>query len=251
MCYKKIMPYLLSAPIHTELPGLWGEGPPYQTELIYDIHSTQSTTPPVHYQAHTIKPHSIPHIDAPGHITPDGLTVDKCVQGDRQRCFYGPAVVVKLRNRAWIKLGEDSNLWLWRVGQQELQSEIARVTGSTGVPSKLLLSAQDAPLTADGFHDSNHILVLSEDAARWLISSSNFSAYGTSWKSSDFQPGSRERPIHKILFERAILFEHLKLDHVPEGRYFFSAFPLILQGATESPVTAALFTRDEVEAWAD
>ena len=241
------MPYILSAPLHNDLPGLWGEGAPYESKIIYDIRSSDPSKPPVHYQAHTLKPHSIPHIDAPGHIIPGGQTVEQCFSEQWLHCFYGQAVVVKLTGKRWEKFNGDSGLFLWRVELSELRSEIERVTGSTEVPAKLLLTAAEVPLTKDGFHDSKFILVLSPQAAEWLAGSTNFSAYGTSWKSSDFEPNSRERPIHKILFRRAVLFEHLKLDHVPEGSYFFCAFPLMLRAATESPVTAVLFTQAELE----
>ena len=240
------MPYVLSAPIHHKLPGLWGEGTPYESKIIYDIRSDLPATPPVHYEAHTLKPHSIPHIDAPGHIIAGGLTVEQCFNDRHIGCFYGSATVVKLRGSKWNKIANDPSQQLWRVELSELKSEIKRVTGSESVPRKLLLTADHAPLTPDGFHDSRFILVLTREAAEWLVSSSQFSAYGTSWKSSDFEPGSRERPIHKILFQRALLFEHLKLDHVPEGIYFFCAFPLLLSGATESPVTPVLFTPEEL-----
>lgn len=97
-------------------------------------------------------------------------------------------------------------------------------------------------------HDPQFALTLSAEAAEWLASNPKFSAYGTSWKSTDFQPVSRERPIHKIFLKSAIIYECLELTGVPDGEYFLSAFPLPLKGATESLVCPVLFTFDEIAA---
>lgn len=237
------MPYVLSGPIHTKLPGLWGEGAPYTAEIIYDIASEDTKKPPVHYLSHTIKPHSISHIDAPGHIVKEGDTVDALFENQRTS-FYGPATVIRLERDRWERHSED--LWLWEITREELQDRIKKVTGQDAPPDKVFLYPDKCPLTQDGFHDSRYVFVLSEEAARWLVSSPTFNALGTSWKSSDFKPGSRERPIHKILLSQAVLFEQLVLFGVPEGEYFFSGFPLNLFGATESPVTPVLFTMDEL-----
>lgn len=236
------MPHILSGPIHVDLPGLWGEGAPYSTTIIYDIAS--GDFPPVHYQSHTLKPHSIPHIDAPGHIIENAETVEKLFQSERQKSFYGPVLVISLEGNNWKKI-DDKN-FLWEVSKEELQSKVKKLSGKEYPSDKLIITPKDCPLTKDGFHDSSYVFVLSEAAAKWLVSNPNFNALGTSWKSSDFKPGSRERPIHKILLKQAVLFEQLKLAGVPEGEYFFSAFPLYLKDATESPVTPVLFSKDEL-----
>jgi hypothetical protein len=43
---------------------------------------------------------------------------------------------------------------------------------------------------------------LSQEAADYLISLDGFHLYGISWKSSDFNPGRPERPIHNTLFKK-------------------------------------------------
>jgi arylformamidase len=240
------MPYVLCPPIHIKLPGLWGEGAPFSSEVIYDITSTDLRHPPVHYNSYTIKPHSIPHIDAPGHIIPHGKTVDFFFHGKGMNSFFGETAVVKLTGEKWQRLETESKQWLWRISKNDLQEACYRIFSETKAPQKIFITAESAPITEYGFHDSQYILVLSEEAAQWLISIPGFNAFGTSWKSSDFEPSSRERPIHKILFSQAILFEQLKLDEVPEGIFWLSAFPLFLQGATESPVTPVLFRKDEL-----
>ncbi len=240
------MPYVLSPPIHTKLPGLWGEGAPYVTESVYDIWSKDLSHPPVQYNAHTLKPHSITHIDFPGHTIPDGKTAENYFEGKAMRAFWGPTVVVRLEGEFWEEVQGDSQLRVWRVSKEQLQEACERVTGHGNVPSKVFMTTECATVTSDGFYDSRFILVLSTDAARWLVSSPDFNAFGTSWKSSDFEPGKRERPIHDILFSQAVLFEQLKLDMVPEGEYWLSGFPVYLAGATEAPVTPVLFTKDEL-----
>lgn len=240
------MPYILSPIIHTELPGLWGEGSSYERRNIYDVNSIDPKLPPVNYDAHTLKPHSISHIDFPLHVLPGGSTCDRYFEGGKQSAFYGPVLVVQLDGAKWTATSKVPGHYLWEVGLEELKTALLRVSGVAEVPSKLFLTARDVPLTPDGFHDPRYVLVLSEAAAEWLVSNPGFNAYGTSWKSSDFKPGSRERPIHKILLRQAVLFECLKLDCVPEGKYFLSGFPLPLRGASESPCCAVLFTAAEL-----
>jgi len=70
--------------------------------------------------------------------------------------------------------------------------------------------------------------------------------YVASRKSSNFKPGSRERPIHKTLLKSANIFECLHLVEVPEGNYFFTGFPLPLEAASESPVCPVLFKKSEI-----
>jgi kynurenine formamidase len=70
--------------------------------------------------------------------------------------------------------------------------------------------------------------------------------YGTTWKSSDYAPGSMLRPIHNEIFRKAGIVECLNLKDVPGGDYFLVCFPLNIKGASESPVTAVLFEKNEI-----
>jgi arylformamidase len=239
------MPYLLSPPIHKDLAGLWGEGPPYSTHVIYNIHERSESSPPVHYEAHLLKPHSIPHIDAPAHIIPGGKTVD-CLISESPQLFFGSVTVLRLEQPSWQAFQDNPELFLWEVSTHELQAALQRVTGSTAIPDKIFITPNTVPLNVDGFHDPRYIFVLSPEAAAFLTTSKTFHAFGTSWKSSDFQPHSLERPVHSILLKQAVLFEQLALAHVPEGNYFLSAMPLYLHGASESPVSPLLFTKQEL-----
>ncbi len=241
------MPYILSNIVDTSVPGLWGEGEAYVRESIYDINSDDPQLPPVNYDSHLLKPHSIAHIDAPAHIIPGAPTCEHFYKSNRNKCFYGPVCVLRLAGSAWTQVEGMDGIRLWRVSVQELAESIERVTGGQSIPTKVFITADEVPCNRHGFHDPNYVLVLEEEAAKLLVANPNFNAYGTSWKSSDFQPGSRERPIHKILLSQAVLFECLKLDHVPEGRYFLNGFPLPLAGASESPVVPVLFEAHELK----
>ncbi len=224
------MPFILSGLVHTRLQGLFGEGAPYSTEVIYNFESG----PPVRYSSHTLKPHSIPHIDAPSHILKDGKTIDELFKSPE--LFYGKVTVLKLEGNNWRPLGNGQ--YLWEIKREEIDLSVP--------PERLFIYPSSAPLTKDGYQDSNYISVLSIEAAEWLVSDGNFKAFGTSWKSSDYQPESRERPVHKILLSSAVLFEQLKLHHVPQGEYFLCGFPLCLEGASESPLTPVLFSKEEL-----
>lgn len=241
------MPYILSEVVSTTLPGLWGEGNPYSTEQIYDIAAADPAAPPVNYASHTLKPHSIAHIDFPAHIVRGGATCERYYRENDDACFYGPVTVVRLPGSGWQPANASAETMLWTVSSDELIAGLERASGSSSIPDKLFLTADEAPRTRQGMHDPAYVLVLGEEAARMLVSNPGFNAFGTSWKSSDFQPGSRERPIHKILLKQAVLYECLKLDHVPEGQYFLSGYPLPLEGASESPVVPVLFEQHELK----
>lgn len=240
------MPYFIGGHINSDLPGLWGEGNPYSATSIYDILSTDPNLPPVNYQSHTIKPHSVTHVDAASHIIIGGDTVDAYFAPDRSQCFYGETLVVKLEGAKWQNVPGTNKTKLWRVSREELESEAYKLSGSTIPPSKIIVAPSNVALTKDGYHDPDFVFVLSVDAANWLLQNPNFNLFGTSWKSSDFEPGSRERPVHRILLQQALLLEYLTVSNVPAGKYFIAAVPLNIIGASESPVHPVLFRFEEL-----
>ncbi len=235
------MPYVLSPLIRPDAPGLWAEGAAYRVEPVYDL--ANPAHPPVRYGAHRLAPHSLPHADAPSHIIEDGGDIETYFTPARLRNLYGEVLLLKLQNPRWTEVAGQRHC---AVDAAALRAEIRRATGAEAIPDKLILTLADLPQTAAGLHDPAHALSLTEDAADWLLSNPRFDAYLTSWKSTDFQPGSRARPIHRRLLPRAAVFECLDTRDVPEGRYFLSAFPLPLAGASESPVCAVLFTAEEL-----
>jgi arylformamidase len=235
------MPYILSRPVHPALAPQWGEGAPYQKLNIYDgCESTERSVPPVHYDAHTLRPHSLTHADAPAHIDARGATIDQYFKRDAQHSpFWGRATVVQIP----VRLFKEK---VCRLSLADLQAALQAATGQTRAPDRLLLSAQGLPEHAELGHPPDWPLVLSREAAEWLAGNKNFVLYGTSWKSTDYEPGSRDRPIHRIVFERALIFECLDLTPVPPGEYFWVGMPLWLVGASESPACPILFRKDEL-----
>ncbi len=245
------MPYFLSQTVRTDSPGLWGEGSAYQPSVIYDIASDDPTKPPVHYCAHLLKPHSIAHLDFSAHINRGGKTCEQYFEGQSE-CFWGRVVVLRLRGGRWISVAGSAGsgngeLSLWRIERDELVQALVEAGFGETPPDKLFITPDAVASTNFHSHDPNFVFVLSEAAASWLISNPNFNAFGTSWKSADFEPGSRARPVHKVLLRQAVLYEFLDLSTVPEGEYFLSGAPLRLSGASESPVTPVLFGLAELQ----
>lgn len=230
------MPYVLSPPVTTERAGVWGEGPAYEVQNLYRIEDP--VPPPVHYDQHLLRPHSITHAEAPGHVVAGGATLD--VGFDDVSPFWGPALVVRLPARA-VQSGSGE-----RVVHEVVPEELASHLEGHDDIAKILLTVEDARVDGDGHHAVDDVLVLSPAAAQLLVDRPRFDLFGTSWRSCDHRPGSDERPVHRILFERALVLEYLDLRDVPAGRYFLAAFPVRLAGATESPLTPVLFRADEL-----
>jgi len=249
------MPYFLSKPMSESVPPLWREGAPYQRQVVYDGCGPDSNpaSPPVHYDSHLLKPHSLTHADAPSHVIHNGKTIDHFFNSDsRPSSLWGKATVIQFDMSDFTPCSEVGyeDHFIFRVSKEKLIQKLFNLTGSALPPSRLLISASAIPTHPHIGHDPKWILVLEEAAAEWLISHPNFVTFGTSWKSTDFNPTSRDRPIHTILFRSALIFECLDLMEVPEGDYFFVGIPLRIEGASESPVCPILLKKEEL-AWAD
>lgn len=229
------MPFILSPLITEDIEGMWFEGTAYSKDSIYSI--VPGKMPPVNYDKHILNSHSLTHVEAPKHVSNDGNTVDQYFDSNY---FFGGCTVVKLKGNNYQDVGND--LYHWEVSLDEL-----RLALNNKIPQKLLLSTEIYHKNKNGYHDPSYILTLSQSAADWLVSSEKFNLFGTSWKSSDFAPGSLERPIHKTLFSQAVIVECLDLENVPSGDYFIVAYPLRIKNSSESPVTPVLFTYDELK----
>jgi len=240
------MPHILSNLFSKDAKGIWGEGAPYESKVIYDIHHQSPTSPPVHYEAHLLKPHSLPHFDAPAHIIENGKTVDHYYQNNQLDGFFGKVLMIRLKGDHFKQHSSNPNILVWTVTKEEIMKYVLESANTK--PSRILLTFDEYPLDDCGNHDQNKVLVLDEAAAQWLLENNpKFCMYGTSWKSTDFQPGSKERPIHKIFFKHdTLIFECLNLKEVSNGEYYWFAFPLPLEGASESPVCPVLFTKQEL-----
>lgn len=236
------MPYFLAPAIKKTSPGLWAEGVPYSTEVLYDICSGDLAKPPVHYEEHTLKPHSICHFDAPGHIIHGGKLIHEMYLESPQT-FYGPAIVAVIDRPNFRAHAKATGIAHWEISLAELKGALSRLAHRNPI-TKLILSF---PNISPGFYQNEtQAMTLSIEAANYLVSLPGFNLLGTPWKSADFQPGSRERPIHKLLFPSVGILECLNVAEIPEGEYFLSAAPIPLHRATESPAAPILFTREEV-----
>ena len=230
------MVYLIGQTIKEGIPGLWGEETSYLKKNLFSIEAGK--LPPVNYDTHILNSHSLTHIEAESHVVKDGKNLDFYFRD--LNYFIGPALVIKLRGNKYIPI-EKGRGWHWEVSKEDLISEMKRVLGDKPFPGKLLLTSENYPITSYEYHDPNYVLTLSQEAADYLIQLPNFNLYGTTWKSSDYKPGSLERPIHKTLFKKAVILECIDLSKVPEGVYQLNAVPLKIEGASESPVAPVLY----------
>lgn len=233
------MPYQITPKISVNSPGEWFEGDAYSVENIYRIE--EGKMPPVHYDSHTLKPHSLTHIETPKHTQLKGPDITSYLQKDPYY-FYGPCLVIKFQNEGWVD--KDNKIKHKVISKDELEAKLNEFGPDR--PDKILISVEGVPENINGYHDPSWVLTLSIEAATYLTSIDGFNLFGTSWKSSDYNPGGRERPVHNELFKKALILENINLNKVPEGAYFLSAFPLPLEGASESPVNAVLFEPGEL-----
>jgi arylformamidase len=237
---SSVMPYVLSPIIHHHSPGMWSEGHAYEKKSIYSIEPGKM--PPVNYDEHIIRPHSLTHLESPAHTLKDGRRIDSFYR-ENISYFYGKTLVLKLEGNHFEDKG--NLIYHWVITSEQIKQRI-KALRIDSIPDKVLISIDNYPKNNQGFHDPNYVLTLSQEAADFLISHPNFNLYGTSWKSSDFNPGKPDRPIHNTLFSKALILENLDLQDVPEGTYFMSAFPLPINDSSESPVVPVLFSKDEI-----
>lgn len=233
------MPFILSPKITTKSLGMWTEGPAYEKKTIYSIEAGK--LPPVNYDEHILRPHSLTHFETPAHTLSDGKRLDFYYQNPTY--FYGKTLVLKLQGNKYEAKG--NGIYHWVISKSEILERIESLKLSS-IPNKILISTEFYPINEQGYHDPNFVLTLSQEAADYLTNIDGFHLYGTSWKSSDFNPGKPDRLIHNTLFRKAAILENLELKNVPEGIYFMTAFPLPLEGASESPVVPVLFSKDEI-----
>ncbi|MFK8137688.1 MAG: cyclase family protein [Bdellovibrionales bacterium] len=231
------MPYFLSPIINDNFQEMWMEGKPYSKNNIYQI--SEGAVPPVNYDSHTLKPHSLTHCEAPLHTQKNGASIEEYFKKPEK--LFGKARVLRLEGNGYRPVDVKEGIFHWEVSLKELKNQLNEV------PEKLILTSDHYPIKeSTAFHNPNYVLTLSQEAADWLLSSPKFNMYGTSWKSSDYKPGSNERPIHNTLFKQASIFECLDLKIVPDGDYFFVGSPLPIEGASESPASPMLFTKEEL-----
>lgn len=240
---KAAKAYILSPLIDEDTAGLWGEGNAYQRKTIYKIQN--ESLPSVNYDEHLLRPHSLPHAEGSKHTQADGFTIDYYFNHIPES-FFGECLLLKFSHPKFSAVNPEGSIFHWIISVDELKEKIKEVAGITYSLEKIAITLSDdvLPKTLNNTHDPNYVVTISEEAAQFLIEQKSFNAFLTSWKSSDYRPGETARPIHNKLFERALIFECLRFFGVPEGRYFLSAFPLPLKGASESPCCPVFFEVD-------
>lgn len=243
------MPYFLSPLIKKNMPSQFNEGSPYSSNTLIDIKKNAPNLPPVHYDEHLLRPHSLTHMEFPLHTNAKGKTLTDFFMHQTQS-FFGRTLLLQFEGDHWKKSDQNENSFHWEISIETLKNKLAETHFQTkNRPiNRVLISAKSAPITAFEMHDPNYALTLSSEAATWLIEQPGFCLFGTSYRSTDYQPHSRNRPIHEIIFKKACILENLKLHDVPEGEYFLVASPIPLDQASEVPVSPVLFTQDEMKA---
>ena len=234
------MPYVLSPLITENCEAMWMEGKAYEKKSLYSM--VEGKLPPVNYDEHLLRPHSLTHMETPAHTLKDGKTLETYFSGD-QGHFFGKTLVLKLNGDHYREVGNGIKHWI--IERTQIEERLSDLE-ILSLPPKVLISTEFYEKNKDGFHDPSFVLTLSQSAADFLISQPDFHLYGTSWKSSDYNPGRTDRPIHNTLFKKALILENLILHDVPEGIYFMTSFPLPLTGSSESPVVPVLFTKEEI-----
>lgn len=231
------MPYFLSPNISESILPMWNEGAVYQKENIYKI--TEGGLPPVNYDKHSIKPHSLTHIETPAHTSNGEKRLEHYLTNHKDY-FYGPTSVLKINSDIFKTKESD----IWEVSLEEIQTAIESHKGL--LHNKVLISPSFYVRCNNQFQLGSQVFTLSEEAASFLCKKSRLHLFGTSWKSTDYNPGERSRPIHNIIFRQGIILENLDLLNVPAGNYFMTCLPLPLTGASESPVAPILFSKNEI-----
>lgn len=68
------MPYIITPTFLIGSNVEWMEGAAYEQENIYQIQ--EGMLPPVNYDKHILKPHSLTHIETPKHTQKNGKGID-------------------------------------------------------------------------------------------------------------------------------------------------------------------------------
>jgi len=233
------MVYNLSNFVNSNLPGLWNEGKPFEKSEIYSIR--EDRLPPVNYDAFIIKAHSITHCESLRHVDNNGISLHDIII-NKPNYFYGDCLVLKfVGNYTQI----DDDLFLKVIDIEEFETKIKSLIISN-IPNKFIISTENYPENKFGYHKENYVLIISDELAKHLVQKYSIHLLGTSWKSSDYKPGSKERPVHKTILNDGVIFELLNLQNVPEGNYFFTGFPLLIENTSESPASPILISYDEI-----
>ncbi len=154
--------------------------------------------------------HAGTHVDAPRHLFPDGVGVDR-ISPDR---LFGPATV--------IDVGDSIS-----IGRERLVASMP----PEGCERLLLKTRSDGRDEAHAF--------LAPEAARWLVGQ-GFCLLGIDGPSVDAE-GDDSLPVHRILLDAGVVIvEDLDLHRVPAGVYTLVCMPLKLKDCDGAPARVML-----------
>ena len=158
--------------------------------------------------------HAGTHVDAPRHLFPDGIGVDR-ISPDY---LIGPAAV--------IDVGDGIS-----IGREHLVASMP----PEGCDRLLLKIRSEGRHGAHGF--------LTPEAARWLVGK-ELRLLGIDGPSVDAEE-DRSLPVHRILLEAGVVIvEGLDLRQVPAGAYTLVCMPLKLKDCDGAPARVMLLERE-------
>lgn len=154
--------------------------------------------------------HAGTHVDAPLHLFPDGVGVDR-ISPDR---LFGPATV--------IDAGD-----IISIGREHFDASLP----PEGCERLLLKTRSEG---RDGVH-----AFLTPEAARWLVDK-DLRLFGIDGPSVD-APEDDSLPVHRILLDAGVVIvEGLDLHGVPAGAYTLVCMPLKLKDCDGAPARVML-----------
>ncbi|MDZ7372817.1 MAG: cyclase family protein [candidate division KSB1 bacterium] len=191
----------LSFPIGRCAPVFPGESPPV-VEAVADFQRGDG----YRLRRYTLTGHVATHVDAPAHVIPGGVTIDK-IPADR---FIGETYVVSVPSSGAVRRVD-----LEARVPEGVERLFVRTAGS-GAP---------APTRA----------YLEPEAAGWVVAA-GIQLFGIDSYSVD-PVDDLSLPAHRILLEQGIpVLEMLELSALEDGVYFVLAIPLRLEEGDGSPV---------------
>jgi arylformamidase len=207
----------LSHPLTEGMPQYPGkDGPSIKDDAFFDKDNYRE-------KLLTILTHTGTHIDAPAHMTEEGLCLDELPV----QTYMGPAAVLHRKGSARGPLQGPITLEEVKVLEEDLG----------GVDFLLLDTGWDKYWGEEQFFQDYPCLT--EEAALWLLS---FNLKGVGLDTTSADPvGSKTFIIHKTLLGAGlVIVENLKgLAKLPDKGFVFSCLPLSIVKADGSPVRAA------------
>ncbi len=209
----------LTHPVAPDMPVFPGD-PPVNFRVAAEI-----SRDGFHETELTISSHTGTHVDAPSHVIPGGLTLDRLPMTS----FFGTAVVVDCTD---IPAG----------GRVTLD----KIRGTKGADEAEFLILRTG---WENFWGNEKFFgdypVLEDEAARWIVDAHK---KGVGLDVMSLDPISSESlPLHHILLSAGVLIvENLRcLEDLPSGLFNFCALPIKLADADGSPARAVAFWDEE------